>query len=102
MALAGAVAFRKYRTTVNPMHPESTTALVTTGIYSFTRNPMYVGLLLVLAAWAAWLSNLLALVILPVFVAYVSRFQIVPEERALAARFGEQFALYCRRVRRWV
>ena len=101
-AIAGAAAFRRFGTTVHPMHPEGTTALVTTGIYRFTRNPMYVGLLLALTAWAAWLSNVLAFLLLPIFVAYISRFQIVPEERALTARFGEEFVDYCRRVRRWV
>jgi protein-S-isoprenylcysteine O-methyltransferase Ste14 len=102
VAFAGVAAFRRYRTTVNPMHPESTTALITAGIYGFTRNPMYVGLLLALMGWAAWLASMVALVMLPVFVAYLGRFQIEPEERALATRFGEEFTAYCRRVRRWV
>ena len=102
VALAGVIRFRRFGTTVHPMHPESTTALVTTGIYGFTRNPMYGGLLLALTAWAVWLSNLSAFLLLPVFAGYIYRFQIVPEERALYARFGEEFADYCRRVRRWV
>ena len=101
-ALAGVHAFRRFRTTVNPMRPESTISLVTSGIYRYTRNPMYLGLLLVVTAWACWLSNVLVFLLLPVFVAYITRFQILPEERALAARFGEEFAAYCRRVRRWV
>jgi protein-S-isoprenylcysteine O-methyltransferase Ste14 len=101
VALAGVVAFRRARTTVDPTKPEKASALVTAGIYRFTRNPMYVGILLVLGAFAAHLSNLAALAALPVFVAYMNRFQIAPEERALRARFGDEFAAYARSVRRW-
>ena len=76
--------------------------LLTSGPYAFTRNPMYLGLLLVLLGWAAYLSNALACVFLPAFVLYMNRFQIGPEERALAALFGQAFLDYKNRVRRWV
>ena len=88
-SISGMWAFTRARTTMDPMHVEAASALVTGGIYRFTRNPMYLGLLLVLLAWAVYLGNLLAFVLLPAFVAYITRFQIVPEERALAERFGE-------------
>jgi protein-S-isoprenylcysteine O-methyltransferase Ste14 len=101
VAIAGVLHFRRARTTVNPLRPERASAMVTTGVYRWSRNPMYLGMLLVLAAWAAWLGSLLALVGLPLFVAYVGRFQIVPEERALAAQFPEEFERYARSVRRW-
>jgi protein-S-isoprenylcysteine O-methyltransferase Ste14 len=101
VAIAGVLHFRRARTTVNPLRPEQATAMVTTGVYRWSRNPMYLGMLLVLAAWAAWLGSLLALAGLPLFVAYMARFQIVPEERALAARFPEEFARYAASVRRW-
>jgi protein-S-isoprenylcysteine O-methyltransferase Ste14 len=94
--------FRKANTTVNPLNPEASTALVIAGIYRLTRNPMYLGMLVILIAWSLWLSNLAAVVLLPLFVAYLNRFQIVPEERALEARFGAQFADYRRSVRRWL
>lgn len=102
IALSGVILFRQSRTTINPTRPSATTALVTGGIYRRTRNPMYVGLLLVLLGWAAYLANPLALVPIPLFVLYIGRFQIRPEERALAARFGEDYAAYCARVRRWL
>ena len=63
---------------------------------------MYVGFLLALIGWAAYLSHALALVLLPVFVAYMNRFQISPEERALSAKFGPEFDTYKQSVRRWL
>ena len=101
-SVLGVVAFRRARTTVNPMRPESSSALVVTGVYRLTRNPMYLGFLLLLLGWALLLSNALALAFLPAFVLYMSRFQIVPEERALASAFGPEYAAYSARVRRWV
>jgi protein-S-isoprenylcysteine O-methyltransferase Ste14/putative intracellular protease/amidase len=100
--LAGVVSFRRAKTTVNPMKPDSTSSLVVSGIYRYTRNPMYLGFLLILLAWAAALSNLLALVWLPAFVLYMNRFQISPEERVLASRFAPDYAGYRASVRRWI
>ena len=102
IACAGVLAFRGARTTVNPVTPEATTAMVTSGVYRVSRNPMYVGFLLALIGWAAFLSHALAFALLPFFVLYVNRFQIVPEERVLADKFGGQFHQYKRSVRRWV
>jgi protein-S-isoprenylcysteine O-methyltransferase Ste14 len=102
IAVLGVASFRRARTTVNPMKPESTASLVVSGVYKFTRNPMYLGLLLVLAAWAILLSNLFAFLLLPIFVSYMNRFQIQSEERALRAKFPEKFGVYQRRVRRWL
>ena len=93
--------FLRARTTVDPLDPGKASALVASGLYRFTRNPMYLGMATLLLAWAVWLSNLAALAGLALFVAYMNRFQIEPEERALRARFGEEFDAYCRRVRRW-
>lgn len=101
-AVAGVISFRLARTTVNPLKPESASALVASGIYRVTRNPMYLGAVVVLLAWAAHLSNALAFLLVPSFVLYMNRFQIAPEERALAARFGPAFAAYRARVRRWL
>ncbi|ALA57370.1 methyltransferase family protein [Nitrospira moscoviensis] len=102
VAVWGVVAFRRAGTTVNPMKPESSSSLVVTGIYAFTRNPMYLGLLLVLVAWAIDLAHPAAFLVLPLFVLYMNRFQIQPEERALASRFGPSFTAYASRVRRWI
>jgi protein-S-isoprenylcysteine O-methyltransferase Ste14 len=102
IAGAGLVAFHRARTTANPMRPEAATSLVTTGIYRWTRNPMYLGWLPVLAGWAVYLQHAGALLVVPLFALYLTRFQIVPEERALSAKFGGQFDAYRGRVRRWL
>ncbi|PWT86326.1 MAG: protein-S-isoprenylcysteine methyltransferase [Proteobacteria bacterium] len=101
-ALAGDLEFKRARTTINPFKPENSTALVTSGIYRFTRNPMYVGLTLVVLGWAAFLCSAWALLGPVIFVLYISRFQIAPEERALSAKFGAAYTEYAGRVRRWL
>lgn len=102
IALSGVAAFIRVGTTVNPMKPGASSALVQSGIYSVTRNPMYLGVLLVLLAWAIYLTNILTLLFLPGFVWYMNRFQIEPEERALVSLFGPEFTAYAARVRRWI
>jgi protein-S-isoprenylcysteine O-methyltransferase Ste14 len=101
-SIIGVASFRRAGTTVNPMRPEKASSLVISGIYKLTRNPMYLGLLLVLLAWAVFLSNAVAFIALPAFVLYMNRFQIGPEETALASVFGQEFAAYKSRVRRWL
>ena len=100
--LSGVVSFRRAKTTVNPLNIDSTSSLVVSGIYKYTRNPMYLGFVLVLLGWAAFLSNLAAFVLLPAFVLYISRFQIRPEERVLASLFPDEYPAYRAKVRRWV
>src|SRR5664279_3386787 len=87
-SVGGVIAFRRAKTTVNPMKPEAASSLVSSGVYRATRNPMYVGLLLVLVAWAVFLSSFLALLGPLAFIACIGRFQITPEERVLSALFG--------------
>ena len=99
---AGLKAFRRARTTVNPMQPGEASTLVASGVYRVTRNPMYLGFLLLLLAWAVFLANPATLIAIVVFVLYMNRFQITPEERALAGLFGKEFEEYRRRVRRWL
>lgn len=100
--VAGVVSFRLAKTTVNPMKPASASSLVVSGVYKYTRNPMYVGLVLVLLGWAAFLANLAAFALVAVFAAYLNRFQIVPEEHSLASLFPHEFSAYRARVRRWI
>ena len=100
--VAGILAFRRAKTTVNPMKPEKSAALVSSGVYRITRNPMYVGMVFILLAWAVCLASPWALFGPLLFAAYITRFQIKPEERVLAARFGDEFASYTARVRRWL
>ncbi len=102
VAALGIVSFRRARTTVNPLHPDRASALVVSGIYRITRNPMYLGFLIVLAGWAVFLANGLAAALLPAYVVLMNRLQIVPEERILAEKFGADFAAYRSRVRRWL
>lgn len=100
--VAGLHAFRRARTTVNPLRPGGASALVVGGVYRATRNPMYVGLALLLLAWTVYLGAPLALLGVAAFVAYITRFQIVSEERVLAQKFGPEFGAYRSRVRRWL
>ena len=100
--VAGVLAFRRAKTTVNPMKPEKSAALVCSGVYRITRNPMYVGMVFILLAWAVVLASLWALFGPILFAVCTTRFQIKPEERVLAARFGDEFASYRARVRRWL
>ncbi|MDC7717346.1 isoprenylcysteine carboxylmethyltransferase family protein [Vogesella sp. DC21W] len=95
-------AFVRQRTTISPLQPQRSTVLVLTGFYRFSRNPMYLGMLCVLLAWALWLGHWLALAGPPGFVLWLNHFQIAPEERALQARFGVAYTAYCQRVRRWL
>jgi protein-S-isoprenylcysteine O-methyltransferase Ste14 len=101
-SLLGGAAFRRAKTTVNPMRPESASSLVVTGVYRITRNPMYVGWLLLLVAWAVFLWSAWAVLGPVVFALYVSRFQIAPEERALTALFGREYLAYKAKVRPWL
>jgi protein-S-isoprenylcysteine O-methyltransferase Ste14 len=102
LELAGAVRLVRAETTVNPLDPTKVCRLVTGGVYRYTRNPIYVGDALILLGWALYLSNALAFASVPLFILYMDRFQIAPEERALDAAFGAEFADYRARVRRWI
>jgi protein-S-isoprenylcysteine O-methyltransferase Ste14 len=102
IAIAGMVAFRRAKTTVNPVKASSASSLVIRGVYRYTRNPMYVGLLLTLLAFAVFLANPLAVLWVVVYVLYITRFQIIPEERVLASLFGAEYEAYKGRVRRWI
>jgi protein-S-isoprenylcysteine O-methyltransferase Ste14 len=102
IGLAGVISFRRVSTTVNPLNPDNCTTLVASGVFSWTRNPMYLALLLLLIGWAIYLANLFSLLLAAVFLAYMNRFQIVPEERALEKKFGAAFLAYKQQVRRWI
>ena len=102
VAGAGVVSFRRAGTTVNPLKPDAVSVLVVSGVYRITRNPMYLGMLLVLLGWAIYLGNIVAFLFLPSFAAYMNRFQIIPEEKMLATMFGADFIAYRNSVRRWL
>jgi protein-S-isoprenylcysteine O-methyltransferase Ste14 len=102
IAVYAVFQFRRAGTTPNPMKPHDSATVVATGVYRYSRNPMYLGDLLILAGWAIWLANAAAFLGLPLFVAYLNRYQIAPEERALEARYGAEYTEYRRVVRRWL
>jgi protein-S-isoprenylcysteine O-methyltransferase Ste14 len=99
---SGVIAFVRARTTINPVRPELASSLVSSGVYRMTRNPMYVGVSFVLVAWALFLGSAWALPGPVAFVLYIGRFQVAPEERALQALFGNDYANYRAKVRRWL
>jgi len=94
--------FLRAQTTVHPMHPQKTTVLVTEGVYKVTRNPMYVGLWLILNAVGFFLNALTPFVVIVLFLLYIENFQIKPEEEALSQLFGESFEQYKKNVKRWL
>ena len=102
VAIPGITAFRAAGTTVDPRYPEKASRLVVSGIYGYSRNPMYLGLLCLLIAWALYLSNLLGFAGLPAFVLGMNRLQIRREEAAMEALFGDEYRAYRQKVRRWI
>ncbi len=100
--LLALIDFFKRKTTFNPLAPERASTLVTGGMYRFSRNPMYLGMLLNLLAWGCFLGHWAALLPPWLFVLFISHFQILPEERALQQLFGTDFTNYRRIVRRWL
>lgn len=102
ISMAGVITFMRAKTTSDPRKPADASTLVTSGIYRLTRNPMYLGVLLILIAWGLTLSNLLALICAFIFVPYINRYQILPEERLLEDKFGAVFTTYKAKVRRWI
>lgn len=100
--LVSIAAFRRAKTTVTPLAPENASQLVVTGLNRISRNPMYLGLLLILTGAMVWLGSGANVFILVSFVAYITAFQIKPEEDRLERIFGPQYQAYKRRVRRWL
>ena len=101
LGLLAVLRFLREGTSLNPHHPEQVKKLVTGGVYDYSRNPMYLSLLLLLLAWGLYLGNAFNTLLAALFVAYMNRFQIGPEERVLASRFGTAYRQYCTLVRRW-
>lgn len=100
--IAGGISFKAKKTTVNPTKPHTSSSLVTSGVYAYTRNPMYVGFVCLLIAWGFYLNNFYSMTFIIGFVFYMNRFQIKPEEQALTMIFGEEYLAYKDDVRRWL
>lgn len=94
--------FKKKETTVNPIKPEEASQLVTDGFFKITRNPMYLGMLLFLLGLSIYNGIIVGLLFLPLFVGYITFFQIIPEESAMIEIFGEDYKAYMKKVRRWI
>ena len=94
--------FKKKDTTLDPRKPENSTELVVSGVFKYSRNPMYVGLTMVLVSACLFLGAWSGLVLIPVFILVINRLQILPEEQAMKKLYGKQYAEYCKNVRRWI
>jgi protein-S-isoprenylcysteine O-methyltransferase Ste14 len=102
IAIVAVLQFRKAQTTIDPLHPGKASALVSKGIFRFSRNPMYLGMAFLLLNLALKLESAFALMVLPLFILVITYAQIKPEEVALTSLFGTTYTDYCQRVRRWI
>ena len=102
LLLIGAYFIKKAKTTINPMRPDKSSALVTNGLYRFSRNPIYLADLVILIGWGVFLANIFSLSMIILFVLYMNRFQIIPEERFLEEKFGKDYLDYKAKARRWI
>ena len=102
VAIAGVAQFRLAKTSVNPMVPGRASSIVATGVFGWSRNPMYLGMAVTLLGLSAWFSTIPGYALIPLFCMYITEFQIKPEERALLASFGAEYEAYMAKVRRWV
>lgn len=100
VTIAAALQFRRHRTSVIPHQTPS--ALITTGVYGRSRNPIYLADVLFLTGFALWTGALLGLALVPVLVAVLTRRFIEPEERRLASTFGQAYTDYAAATRRWL
>ena len=100
--LSAITTFKKYHTTITPLNPANATKLITDGIYKFSRNPMYLGLLLVLLGISIILNLIGGFFLIPLFILYLNLFQIIPEENAMVDLFKGEFLEYKENVRRWI
>ncbi|MEE9447431.1 MAG: isoprenylcysteine carboxylmethyltransferase family protein [Arenicellales bacterium] len=94
--------FHQNKTTLNPLKPDNASTIVATGMYRFSRNPMYLGMLIALIGWAVQMGNIAGFACLPLFVWIITQMQILPEERILKEKFGASYVDYLKRVRRWI
>jgi protein-S-isoprenylcysteine O-methyltransferase Ste14 len=102
MLTTAVLSFKKYQTTVNPLRPEKASQLITSGIFKFSRNPMYFAMLLVLLSITVKFNILGGAAMSVAFVLFITTFQIIPEELAMKKLFGGEFDLYQKSTRRWI
>ena len=102
IGITSVISFRLAKTTISPFHPNQTSHIVQTGIYRFSRNPMYLSIAIFLVAFAIYLENATALLVIPLFIWSINYLQIQPEEQMLEQKFGEEYLVYKKSVRRWM
>lgn len=102
LAVLAAIHFKLDKTTLSPLKPQTSSVLAQQGGFKISRNPMYLGMLFVLLGWGCYLGNVASLLFLPLFVVYMNKFQIKPEEACLRELFGHQYIQYQQKVRRWL
>ncbi len=102
IARSSIVGFLKAKTTVNPLQPQTATKLVVDGMFKYTRNPMYLAMAAWLMAWSLLFVEFWSLVPVVGFMSFITRFQILPEERSLITLFGDDYSQYKTQVRRWL
>ena len=100
--IVSAASFRKHQTTINPLKPEQATSLVISGVFSFSRNPMYLGMVFILISISVKFNLLGGLLITLLFALFITKFQIIPEEAAMNKLFPKEFASYKKNTRRWI
>lgn len=100
--ITAVLSFKRQSTTVNPLQPEKASSLVVSGIFKYSRNPMYLGMLLILISMTIKFNFIDGILIIFVFVAFITKFQIIPEEIVLEKLFGEEFIRYKKKTRRWI
>ena len=100
--LSAVKSFRRQKTTVNPLEPRQASSLVTSGIFKFSRNPMYLGMLIILLSLSCKFNLIGGMIISLFFYIFITKFQIIPEEAAMNELFGNEFIDYSKKTRRWI
>ena len=100
--ITAVLSFKKQGTTVSPLQPEKASYLVVSGIFKYSRNPMYLGMLLILISMTIKFNFVGGILIIFAFIAFITKFQIIPEEEAMEKLFGQEFKNYKKTTRRWL
>ena len=94
--------FKKHNTTISPLKTEKATSLIVSGIYMYSRNPMYLGMLFILISISIRFNIIGGIISISTFIIYITKFQIIPEEEQLKRIFGEKFLNYKKKTRMWL
>ena len=95
-------SFKAKQTTINPININNASSLVTSGVFKYSRNPMYLGMVFILLALSFRFNLVGGILFTSIFIMYITKFQIIPEEAAMKRIFGEDFNRYKNETRRWI